>query len=152
MKKGKKAQAYGGISISIFIALIVGLVALSMIWSSVKTSTNPLEVYNESITLVEASQVSLGNSPLVNNSETLYNYSFEIVPSTQYTIDYGDGKINLTSNASFSNSTYGYQAYIDYNYYPTGYIANGLTRTVILFVAPLFVVALLLLVASFKKK
>lgn len=133
------------------IALIVGMVALSIIWSMVSTSTTNLYANaTDTEKTWSANTIMLSNDGVVENSYVLITNASDatlIMPAVNYTVTYNTGKIvNATDLPEFNKVD------ITYTYWEDTAIRSGMTRTIITFIAPLFAVALILIVAIFKRK
>lgn len=133
------------------IALIVGMVALSIIWSMVSTSTTNLYANaTDTEKTWSVNTIMLSNDGVVENSYVLITNASDatlIMPAVNYTVTYNTGKIvNATDLPEFNKVN------ITYTYWEDTAIRSGMTRTIITFIAPLFAVALILIVAIFKRK
>jgi len=134
------------------IAIIVGMVALSMIWSMVQTSTTNLysNATDTEKSWDSANTIMLANDNIVEKSYVLITNASDatlIMPVVNYTVTYNTGKIvNASDLPEFSKVN------VTYTYWEDTAIRSGLTRTLITFIAPIFGIALLLIVAVFKKR
>ena len=138
-----------GTLISIFMALLVGIIVLNVSNSITDPATNAQVVINESWnTSTGDVYVQLGNGSIINTSEYVGNSSYTASLGTNYSINNTAGtilavnEIDCDTDAGLMNHTL-YN--ISYQYLDGSYISSGSTRTLVRLIPT--VMALILFVA-----
>lgn len=125
-----------GIFISVFIALIVGVILVGVIADDVNENTQTDSTTNESFVALDNTFVALANDDLVSVSEVRNFTQDVLVLTTDYTVDLPGGRINIsTIEFNPTNTTY----YADYVYERDLFVSNATART-LLNLIPLFFV------------
>lgn len=127
------------ITISVFMAVLIGVILISPVANTVEEQLLIGNSSNETITAVNDTFVSLDNDLIL--TFVLYNYSNTsrvYTEHTDYTLDYTQGRINISNNTvqhSAGINTF----YADYTYRMTALSADnastGITRLVVVFFA-----------------
>ena len=143
--KNNKGGA-SSILVGLFIAVLIGVVMLSVVNGVVDPATNPQLVTNQTWnTSTGDVYVSLGNTSIVNTSEYVGNSTYTAERYTDYLINNTDGTILSIDGAGLMNHTI-YN--ISYRYLASSYISSSTTRTMVSILPLVFAVIIFVAIAA----
>jgi len=142
--KDKKAQISIATIMYIFIGVLVGLILLQAVAQSIGTTTNTIEVANESYT----ASVSGGSFYITNyralSDVVIWNSTTQLIPSTNYTVNNNvvyNGA--LAVNVSVDDALYESGAWkVSATAQPITYIANSGGRSMVQLITIFFALSI----------
>lgn len=111
------------LAIAIMIFLVVTLVEGFYSMQEVQS------IINEKLITKVNTVVLLANDDLVSASFSLTNGSFFVIPSTNYTINYSLGEVNVTDSLYLGTNNV---TYANYWFYPDSMLKSGIVRLILL--------------------
>lgn len=127
----EKNTLVGAIFIT-FVTILLALAFLTNLSQTYRTHAVPTSVAGENISVATTNigtyNVALAYNDIVPSGVVVQNATHEtIVENAGYSIDYANGKINIT--ASGNNSLNRLDYYVNYSYYQSTYVKNATART-----------------------
>ena len=162
--------------LSAFVMIVLGVSLLGPVSSSVLGITQTVKVANESLSLAAArlpgnnintsylftllNSGDQGAGGLVLNSVVIVNSSYNIIASGNYSVTYTSypdtiSFLNTTTLVNMNSATNGNQTFVNYTYYPNGYLNQGWDNSVLNLLPGFFAIALMavgiaLMMSAFK--